>query len=77
MIEEKKMKKMFLTLASSAVIALSAVHFAAAAEHHSGRVHHHAHAGFRDSNAYAVPAYRVPQQPDWDRYSGYAGIDGH
>jgi hypothetical protein len=56
---------------------LSAVHFAAAAEHHSGRVHHHAHAGFRDSNAYAVPAYRVPQQPDWDRYSGYAGIDGH
>jgi hypothetical protein len=70
------MKRAILAVTASALIALSAVHFAAAAEHRSGKLHHRVHAGFRDSNAYAVPVYRVPQ-PDWDRYSGYAGIDGH
>jgi hypothetical protein len=69
-------EKKILTAAASAVIALSAMNFAAAAEHHSGKRHHQAHAGFRDSNAYAAPAYAAPQ-PDWERYSGYAGMDGH
>jgi hypothetical protein len=65
---EKKMKKTIFTIAGSALIALSAVQFAAASEHQE-RAHHriHASAQFRDTNAYAAPA-----QPEWSgyRYSG-------
>ena len=68
------MKKPILTIAGSALIALSAMQFAAASEHHQGRSHHRV--AVRDSNAYAAPAYAAPQ-PDWERYSGYAGMDGH
>jgi hypothetical protein len=63
------MKKTILTIAGSALIALSTVQFAAASEHHD-RVHHRAHASsqFRDSNAYAAPA-----QQEWSGYnSGYS-----
>jgi hypothetical protein len=71
------MTKTIVTLTGSALIALSAAQFAAAAEHHSGKVHHRAaYAGFRNSNAYAPTPYRAPE-PDWDRYSGYAGMDAH
>ena len=67
------MKKTILTVTASAVMVLFAVQFAVAAQHHSGKLHHRSHAEFRDSNAYAAPAYRA-SQPD---YSGYAGLDGH
>ena len=68
------MQKTILTIAGSALIALSAVQFAAASEHH-GRMHHRAPASaqFRNSNAYVVPPY-VAVQPEWSGYSyGYSG----
>ncbi|MGO8910965.1 MAG: hypothetical protein ACLQDM_16825 [Bradyrhizobium sp.] len=69
------MKKTILTIAGSVLIALSAVQFAAASEHHQGRVHHHA--SVRDSNAYAAPVYDAAQ-PEWYRYSGgYSAPAGH
>jgi len=69
------MKKMILTIAGSALIALSAAQYAAASEHHQGRVHHRA--SVRDSNAYAGPAYDAVQ-PEWYRYSGgYSAPAGH
>jgi hypothetical protein len=62
------MTKSILTIAGSALIALSAVQFAAASEHHQGRVRHHA--SVRDSNAYLVaPGYEAAQS-DAYRYSG-------
>jgi hypothetical protein len=67
------MKKTLLAIAASGLIAASAIPFAAAAEHHAGKVHQRTHTHFRDSNAYVPPAYVAPQ-PD---YSGYAGMDGH
>jgi hypothetical protein len=70
------MKKTLLAVAASGLIAVFATHFADAAEHHSGKVHHRTYTNFRDSNAYAAPAYAAPQ-PDFSRYSGYAGMDGH
>jgi Ni/Co efflux regulator RcnB len=65
---EKKMKKIILTIAGSALIALSTVQLAAASEHQD-RAHHRAHTGaqFRDTNAYAAPV-----QPEWSGYS-YSG----
>ena len=69
------MKKTILAIAGSALIALSAVPFAAAAEHH-----HKAHyrAEFRDSNASVAPAYRPAAEPEWSRYSGgYSDMAGH
>jgi hypothetical protein len=62
------MKTTILTIAGSALIALSTVQFAAAAEQHHGRVHHRAYSEFRDSNAFAEPAYQAV--PDSYRYSG-------
>jgi hypothetical protein len=60
------MKKTILTIAGSALIALSTVQFAAASEHQE-RVHHRAHSTqFRDTNAYA------PVQPEWSG-SSYSG----
>jgi hypothetical protein len=61
------MKKAILTIAGSALIALSTVQFAAASEHHQGRVHHRA--SVRDSNAYAAPAFDAVQSEGY-RYSG-------
>jgi hypothetical protein len=62
------MQKTILTIAGSALIALSTVQFAAASEHQN-RVHHRTHisAQFRDTNAYAAPA-----QQEWSGY-GYTG----
>jgi hypothetical protein len=67
---EKKMKKTILTIAGSALIALSTVQFAAASEQQD-RAHHRAHASaqFRDTNAYAAPA-----QQEWSGYSYGGGI---
>jgi hypothetical protein len=66
---EKKMQKIILTIAGSALIALSTVQFAAAAEHQD-RVHHRTHtsAQYRDTNA------SVPAQPEWSGYSYSGGI---
>lgn len=61
------MRKTVLTIAGSALIALSTMSFAAAAERHQGRAHHHA--SVRDSNAYVLPDYDAAQ-PNWYRYSG-------
>jgi hypothetical protein len=55
-----KMKKTILTIAGSALIALSTVQLAAAASERHNKVHHRGPAAatqFRDSNAYAAPAY--------------------
>jgi Ni/Co efflux regulator RcnB len=60
------MKKTILTIAGSALIALSMAQFASAAERHRGRVHHRTE--FRDSNAYIAPAYEAA--PELYRYSG-------
>jgi hypothetical protein len=60
------MKKTVLTIAGSAMIVLSAVQMAAATEQHH-RVHHRAYSEFRDTNAYAAPAYTAPEAY---RYSG-------
>src|SRR5260370_28305521 len=67
-----KIEKTILTIAGSALIALSTVQLAAASEH-QGRTHHRstASAQFRHSNAYAAPAY-VAVQPEWPGY-GYGG----
>jgi hypothetical protein len=64
------MKKTILTIAGSALIALSTVQLAAAASERHGKVHHRNPAAtqFRDSNANAEPAY-VAAQPEY-RYSG-------
>ena len=59
------MKKTILTIAGSALIVFSAVQLAAASEQHH-RVHHRAYSEFRDTNAYAAPAY----QPEGYGYSG-------
>jgi hypothetical protein len=63
------MKKSILTIAGSALIALSTVQFATASEHQD-RVHHRTHtsAQFRDTNAYA------PVQPGWSGYNYSGGI---
>ena len=61
------MKKSILTIAGSALIALSMVQVAAASEHHQGRVHHRA--SVRDSNAYVAPAFDAVQSEGY-RYSG-------
>jgi hypothetical protein len=72
------MKKTILTIAGSALIALSTVQLAAAAEHHHGKIHHRAATEFRDSNAYVEPAYRPAAEPEWYRYSGgYSDMAGH
>jgi hypothetical protein len=64
------MKKTILTIAGSALIALSTVQFAVASEHHD-RAQHRAHTSeqFRDSNAYAAPA-----QPEWSGPNYTGGI---
>jgi hypothetical protein len=72
------MKKTILTIAGSALIALSAVPFAAASEHHHGKVHHRAVSEFRDSNAYADPFYGRAAESEGSRYSGgYSDMAGH
>jgi hypothetical protein len=57
------MKNAILTIAGSALIALSTVQFAAATEQHH-RAHHRV-TEFRDSNAAVAPAYE-----ESSRYSG-------
>ena len=64
------MKKSLLTIAGSALIALSSVQFAAGSEHHQGRVHQRA--AVRDSNAYLAPAYDAVQ-PEWSGYRSGGG----
>lgn len=75
-----KMKKTILTIAGSALIALSTVQLAAAASERHNKAHHRgptaatqfrdsAATRFRYSNAYAGPAYGAAQ-PDWYRYKG-------
>ena len=60
------MKKTVLTIVGSALIVFSAVQMAAATEQHH-RVHHRAYSEFRDTNAYAAPAYTASET---SRYSG-------
>jgi hypothetical protein len=62
------MKKTILTIAGTALIILSAVQFAAAANDQRGKVRHRAVTEFRDSNAYFAPAYE--SAPEAYRYSG-------
>jgi hypothetical protein len=68
---ENKMQKTILTIAGAALIALSTVQVAAASEH---RTHHRSQAStqFRQSNAYAAPAF-VAVQPAWSGYGYYSG----
>ena len=61
------MKKTILTIAGSALIALSTVQFAVASEHHD-RAHHRAHTSAQ-FNAYAAPA-----QPEWSGPNYTGGI---
>jgi opacity protein-like surface antigen len=69
------MKKTILTIAGSALVIFSAVQFASAAEPRQ-RAHHRAHSEFRNSNAFAAPAYEPASEAS--RYSGgYAAPAGH
>jgi hypothetical protein len=63
------MKKTILTIAGSALIALSTVQLAAATEQHHVR-HHRAAAEFRNSNAYSEPLYGSAAESEASRYSG-------
>jgi hypothetical protein len=64
---EITMRKTILTVLGASLIAASTMQVAAAAERH--HVRKAVSAQFRDSNAYAAPAY-VAAQPDWSRYNG-------
>jgi hypothetical protein len=76
------MRNAILTITGSALIALCTVQLAAASTQH-GRTHHRAHVGaqFRDTNAYAAPAYVAvqPESPGYGyAYSGrYSAPAGH
>jgi hypothetical protein len=65
------MQKTIWTIAGAALIALSTVQLTAASEH---RTHHRSQAStqFRQSNAYAAPAF-VAVQPAWSGYGYYSG----
>jgi hypothetical protein len=63
-----QMKTTILTIVASALIALSTVQLATASEHHQGKLHHRATTEFRNSNAFASPAYEAA--PEVYRYSG-------
>ena len=67
------MKKTILTIAGSALIALSTVQFTAASEQHHGRVHHRAYSELRNSNAFAEPVYQAPGYAYSGGYSAPAG----
>jgi hypothetical protein len=80
LIKEITMTKTIFTIAGSALIALSMVQFASAVEQpHRGKVHHRVArdnnaAAFRNSNAYAAPAYQAaPQYQYSGDYSAPAG----
>jgi hypothetical protein len=67
------MRKTILTIAGSALMALSAVQLAAASEHH-GRAHHRAAAAqFRNTNAYAAPSYVAVRSESSGYGYGYSG----
>ena len=68
------MKKSILTIAGSALIVLSTVQFAAATEHHQGKVQHRTSA--RDSNAYAPPAYDAVQPQGYPYSGGFSAPAG-
>jgi hypothetical protein len=65
------MRKTILTILGASLVAALTVQTAAAAgTHHNRKLERAAtHEQFRNSNAYAAPAYVAPQ-PDWSRYSG-------
>ncbi len=69
------MRKTFLTILGSALLAAFTVQFAAAAEHHKSRKIHRAPApvseDFRNSNDYYGAPYAW-RQPDWSRYQNGA-----
>ena len=66
------MQKTILTIAGSALIALSTVQFASAASEQQSRTHHRAAAStqYRNSNAYVAPAYVAVQPESSGYYSG-------
>jgi hypothetical protein len=64
------MRKTILAVLGASLMAVLSVQAAAAAGNHHQRLERAA-AGerFRNSNAYAAPAYVAPQ-PNWSRYGG-------
>ena len=71
------MKNTILTIAGLALIALSTVQVAAAAEHHRGRVHHRAYSEFRDSNAFVAPVYETGSADAYRYSGGWSAPAGH
>jgi hypothetical protein len=65
------MRKTILSVIGASVVAVLTAQTAVAAEHHHARKTDRAAASeqFRNSNAYAAPAYETIQ-PDWSGYSG-------
>jgi len=65
------MRRTILSVLGVSLIAALSVQMVAAAEHHHTRKVDRARASeqFRNSNAYAAPAY-VAVQPEWSRYNG-------
>jgi hypothetical protein len=68
------MRKTILSIIGASVVAALTVQKAVASEHHHARKMDRATASeqFRNSNAYAAPAYIAvqPVQPEWSGYSG-------
>ena len=70
------MKKTILTIAGSALIVFSMAQFASANEQNHRSVRHRTSSEFRNSNAFAAPAYEAA--PEAYRYSGgYSAPAGH
>jgi hypothetical protein len=77
---EKTMRSTILTMLIVPLMATFTAQTVAAAEHHHARTKARAGAieQFRNSNAYAAPAY-IAAQPYWSGYDGAAGsgMAGH
>jgi hypothetical protein len=65
------MRKTILSVLGASAVAVLTAQTAVASEHHHARKTDRATASeqFRNSNAYAAPAY-IAVEPDWSGYSG-------
>jgi hypothetical protein len=72
------MRKTILSVLGASFVAVLTAQTADASEHHHARKTDRATASeqFRNSNAYAAPAYQAVQ-PDWSRYTGISAPAGH
>jgi hypothetical protein len=72
------MRKTILSVLGASIVAVLTAQTAVAAEHHHARKTDRTMASeqFRNSNAYAAPAYEAAQ-PDWSGHTGISAPAGH